>query len=185
MKLCACQLHPNINHMTFKLQSYIYAKYFATKAACQEAVQYRTIRPKLIINSSIAKSRSLITSVSKFSWNFRGEKALSLPCPMQNSKTIEQLEQMLWTNDILRDSRLRWVPDGNPMLHCAWQVLEGYAIVVINENMRSEAPLTNCIAHAPILSYPMYILLLLPASDALWLQNVKYIHKSVYIRPSW
>ena len=76
------------------------------------------IRPKLILNPNFAKTRSSITSVSilQSSWNFAQNTAVSLPCSVQNCKTIGQLRQMLWTNEISRDLSSRWVWDRYPIL---------------------------------------------------------------------
>ena len=53
------------------------------------AIKY--IRPKPILNSNLAKSRSSITSMSfvQSFWNFAQSTAVSLPCSVQNFKTIE------------------------------------------------------------------------------------------------
>ena len=42
--------------------------------------------------------------------------ASSLPCSVQYFKTIGQLRQMLWTNDISGELSLRWVSNGYPIL---------------------------------------------------------------------
>ena len=53
-------------------------------------VQYENMRPKRILNSNLAKSRWSITSVSvtQSFRNFAKSTAVSLPCSVQNFKTI-------------------------------------------------------------------------------------------------
>ena len=77
------------------------------------------IRPKLVSNSNLRKSRSSITfvSVSPSFWNFVQTTALILPCSVQNRKMIGSFRSVLWTNEILRDMSLRWVSDAHPILH--------------------------------------------------------------------
>ena len=78
-----------------------------------------TSRPKPIINSHLAKSRSTITSVSVVQsfWNFAQSTAVSLPCPVQNFQTIGYLMKKSWANEFSRDLSLRGVSDGHPILH--------------------------------------------------------------------
>ena len=58
------------------------------------------IRPKLTLNSNLAKSRSSIKSVSVVLWfrNFAHSTTVILPCSVQKCKTIGVLAHMLWTN---------------------------------------------------------------------------------------
>ena len=65
------------------------------------AIQY--IRPKLIFNPNLVKSRLSVTysSLIKSFRNFAQRTAVILPCSVQNFKTIAQLKRMLWTNEIL------------------------------------------------------------------------------------
>ena len=69
------------------------------------------IRPKLILNSNLEKSRSSITfaCVVQSFWNFTQSASVSLPCFVHNIKTIEQ-EIWVWNAfpmDILYCTRLQ------------------------------------------------------------------------------
>ena len=86
-----------------------------TKGRCAE----QDIRPKLILNPNLMNSRLSITFFGSYPIvsKFAQSTAVILPCSVQNFKTIEQLKQMLWTNEISWDDSLRWVSDGYPILH--------------------------------------------------------------------
>ena len=59
----------------------------------------------------LAQSYLLIIheTVSQLFWNFVQSMAVSLPCSVQNLKTIEQLKWLLWVNEILRDFSLQGI----------------------------------------------------------------------------
>ena len=63
----------------------------------QEAVAIKDIPlpPKIILTSNLTKSRPSVTSISiaKSFWNFAHSMAAILPCCVQNSKAILQLQQ--------------------------------------------------------------------------------------------
>ena len=64
------------------------------------------------------KSREISFPLNScFSW------PIALKFCTEQGNITGQLKQMLWTNDISRDLRLRWVSDGYPILHSAPGVL--------------------------------------------------------------
>ena len=75
------------------------------------------IRPIRNLNSNLAKSRLPIMhrSVVKSFGNF--SQSTAVPCSVQNSQTIWQLEWMIWANEISRDLSLKCVSNGYPILH--------------------------------------------------------------------
>ena len=77
------------------------------------------IRPKHVLNWNLAKSRSSITSVQivKSVWSLSQSMEVSVPCSVQNFKTIWSLIHRLWANEVSRDLGLRWVSGGYPILH--------------------------------------------------------------------
>ena len=77
------------------------------------------IRPKLLLNSYLVKSRSSITSVSivQSIRNVAQSIAVVLSRSIQNFKTIEWQRIMLWVNESSRDLGVWWVSDGYP-LYC-------------------------------------------------------------------
>ena len=74
------------------------------------------IRPKRILDPNLAKSRLPITyfADARSFWNFAQTTTEVLSWSVQNFKTIGQLKQVLWTNEISRDICLIWVSDGHP-----------------------------------------------------------------------
>ena len=78
-------------------------------------VQYRIS----IRNSDLAKSCLSVTyfAYDQWFWNFAQSTAVSLPCSVQNFKTIVYLCNKLWENEISRGLSLRWVSDRYPILH--------------------------------------------------------------------
>ena len=77
------------------------------------------IRPKRILNSNVVKSRSSVTSfafIQSF-WNSAQSTAVSLPCSVQNFKTIARLSNELWANELSRDLDLKGVSNGY-LIYC-------------------------------------------------------------------
>ena len=108
--------------MSFGQISYIYDMIFHITGQYQ--VQHTDqgscaiwdIRPKLRLNTNLAKSRwsmTFILVVQSF-WNFAQST-----CSVQNFKIIGRLQNKLWPNETLQDLSLRWVSDGYPILHKA------------------------------------------------------------------
>ena len=91
---------------------------YCARVYSQRHFSWRLLRPKLILNSTLTKSRSAITSMSVVEsfWDFAQSTAVSLPCSVQNFKTIGRLTNKSWTNDILRDLSSRCVFGGYPIL---------------------------------------------------------------------
>ena len=79
------------------------------------------IRPKIILNSNLVKSRYSITPVYVIQsfWNFSQSTAVILLFSVQNFKTIVQLWNKLWANETSQDLSLRCVSDGYHILHKA------------------------------------------------------------------
>ena len=91
------------------------------------------IRPKSIFNTNLSKSRlrtAYFAATHSF-YNSAQSTALLLSCSVKHSKTIGQLKQIIWTDEVLRDFSLRWFSDGYSILHSTIDLsLEGlYAII--------------------------------------------------------
>ena len=76
------------------------------------------IHPKFFLNSNLAKPLSFITSFSigHSFWKFAQSTAVSLPCSMQNFRTIGQPKNKLWANEISLYLSLRWISAGYHLL---------------------------------------------------------------------
>ena len=83
------------------------------------------LRFRRIIHSHLLKYHLPITyfSVIKSFRKFSQSMAVSLPCSIQNFKTIRQLKRMSWTNEISRDLSLRWVSNGIAIFY-TWHEIE-------------------------------------------------------------
>ena len=57
----------------------------------------------------------LMTLVAQLFCNFAQSMAVSLPCSVQNFKTIRRLRYKLGANDISQDLLLRWISAGSPI----------------------------------------------------------------------
>ena len=88
---------------------------------CQGYCEIYDIRLKLLSNSNLAKSRSPITFVAviQSSWNYTQSTVVSLPCSVQNFKTIGRLRIKLSLKESSRDLTLRCFSDVFPILHKA------------------------------------------------------------------
>ena len=97
----------------------------------QGLLHYRYIRTKFILKQNLAKSRSSIIyrSVVKSFWNFEQSTAVILPCSVQNFKTIWQICNTLWSNEISRDLSLRCVSILQRTLGCSGTQQRKYHIV--------------------------------------------------------
>ena len=82
-------------------------------------IRYASETHKLILNQILAKSRLPITywSIIQSFCNFAQSTTVIPLYSAQKSKAIGQLKLMLWTDEISRGLRLRWVSDGYPISH--------------------------------------------------------------------
>ena len=113
------------------------------------------------INIILTKYRSSITPVSilQSAWNFAQSMAASLSFSVQNVKTIEQLRQMLWMNEISQDLSLGWISVGYRLLEqrigfmCLvtpiWTTIDGRWNWEITNKLRPHAKvkISGCLTH--------------------------------------
>ena len=76
-------------------------------------------------------------------WNFAQCMAVSLPCSVQNSKTIWQLRLMSWTNEISRFFGLRRISSGYPWLHST-PIYLNRVLIILNGIFFSRVCLLFC-----------------------------------------
>ena len=145
MKLCTCELYPTANHritsLSHDVQSYIYAEYFATTGVlCKIGFPSET-HLKL-------KSHKIA-----FAHNIRFNNAIVLKCCSEHRNVTTVLcakFQNDWTTgaDFMNERDLRRFEFKMSFGRISYNAQhtgcqKGYTLVVVNENMRSGAPVTN------------------------------------------